>query len=189
MKTIILLILLIINPVSWASPVVESQIVFYDVWGLTSQAIRSSINNRSPIREGSTNYAGYTQWHVNWSYKWRENGSKCFVIQSNTNIKIKITMPNWQNSKTADNALKNRWQTFERALFLHEKGHEAITIKAANEIETAILTMPSMANCSALEQAANRLGHAILEQARIKQKQYDLDTNHGEKTGAARRNI
>jgi predicted secreted Zn-dependent protease len=77
-----------------------------------------------------------------------------------------------------------RWNRYYTALIAHENGHRDFGVKAATEIEQALLNLEARENCKRLEQDANAVGYEILNRYIADEKLYDIDTNHGMNDGA-----
>jgi len=144
-------------------------------------SLLAALNRASPIREGGRVFHGYTRWHIDWRYWWNASPSGCSITTVKTRVTVGMTLPALTH---ANDALTRRFDTYSRALRLHEQGHVSIAQKAARDIDAGIQRLPAMASCSQLEQAANRLGHARLEAARAEEQRYDRETGHGRTQGA-----
>ena len=77
-----------------------------------------------------------------------------------------------------------QFEKYLSALRNHELGHYGIGKEAASVIDRAILSLPEMPSCRALETAANDLGNRTLNDYREKERQYDVSTGNGKSQGA-----
>lgn len=162
-----------------AEPNIQSETHYYEVDGKTARAIRQDMN-----RKRSGDYDAYTKWWINWHFYWKESPAQCALTRAKVDAAIKFTLPKLASRSKANQEAKQRWQSYYQALIAHENGHRDLGIQAANVIEEALLTMDSAASCALLEKQANALAHGIIDEYIAKNKQYDLDTNHGINTGA-----
>lgn len=77
-----------------------------------------------------------------------------------------------------------RFRQYLAALRVHEEGHLAIGLEAAQAIDRAIAAMPEMPSCALLQGQANATAQRLLEAAKQKERDYDLRTGHGRSQGA-----
>ena len=98
-----------------------------------------------------------------------------------THLHSVITLPQAALKDAAD---AQRFDSFLAALRAHELEHVDIARDAARTIDERIQEMPPMANCNALENAANALGQSQLEQDRQLGNEFDQLTGHGKTQGA-----
>jgi len=162
-----------------AEPTIQTETHYYEVDGKTARAIRQDMN-----RKRSGRYDAYTKWWVKWHFYWKESPAQCTLTRVNVDISIKFNLPKLASDSQANREVKQRWQAYYQALIAHENGHRDLGVEAATVIEQALLTMDSAASCPLLKKQANALAHGIIDDYIAKNKQYDLDTNHGINTGA-----
>jgi predicted secreted Zn-dependent protease len=162
-----------------AKPVVTTETNYYLVDGKNARAIRRDMNNK---RTGK--YDALTSWWVKWHFYWNTEAGLCKLTRVNTDVEIKFTLPKLMPESVANEEAKQRWDSYYPALIAHENGHRDIAIEAAAEIETALLDMEAHDNCKRLEKDANQLAHRIIDDYSARQKQYDMDNNHGMDDGA-----
>lgn len=146
------------------------------------QGLREALDAATPVRPNGKIFHGNTQWHIRWSLRWwREANGRCRITSNTTTLDLDITLPQL-GSGSSD--LRQRFQRYRTALHAHELGHARIARAAAAEIDRAILDLPEMASCTALEAAANRVAYALLADATRAQNAYDRATEHGRLEGA-----
>ncbi len=167
-----------------AEPVISEVVQHYRITGNTAQDLRWEMNQKGPGGENGKRFDAYTGWRVNWNYRWWENSDICRLTSVTTRVRVTFTLPAWQNYSSADPGLKQKWNRYYKALYEHEKGHRDFGIQAAREIERSILNVSSRKNCDLLERDANAAAEATLDRYIILEKQYDVRTAHGAKTGA-----
>lgn len=162
-----------------AKPVVTTETNYYLVDGKNARAIRQDMNNK---RTGK--YDAHTAWWVKWHFYWNTEAGVCKFTQVNTSVDAKFTLPKLMPNSVADDDAKRRWDSYYKALIAHENGHRDFGIKAATDIESALLAMDGRDNCKRLEKDANSLAHSIVDNYAAEEKQYDIDNNHGMNDGA-----
>jgi predicted secreted Zn-dependent protease len=80
--------------------------------------------------------------------------------------------------------LKDAWTKFAEALQRHEDGHKENGMKAAKEIESAVLATKPGSNCEDVEAKANAAAVAIVEKYQALDEEFDRKTDHGRNQGA-----
>ncbi len=145
-------------------------------------SLRQALNDKSPIRFDGKVFHGYTKWHIEWYLRWwQESDGRCRISDNKTRLFAEITLP---SLTTRDKQAKAEFNRYLNALRTHELGHVEIGRDYAEQIDQAILSLPEMASCSALEAAANRLGRQLIEQAIRAEKEMDRITAYGSTQGA-----
>ena len=157
---------------------------YYAVGGSTPQAMRSQLNQVSPVVEDGQRFDGKTYWYVRWSYYYANKGNRCRITQAKSSVEVEFTLPQWQQPTNAPRSLVNQWQRYMSALQLHEDGHKDHGIAAAQEVLAAIKNLPDYPSCPELETAANAAGKSIIQRYNQKDIEYDRVTQHGATQGA-----
>ncbi len=174
------LCLLICGGVS-AEPAVNFQTKYYHISGQSARELRHSMNEKRP--SGQLHDA-FTAWNISWTYSWQQVDGGVIIQNPKLSVTIVTTLPNWSAPKDADPLLLERWRTYLRALQHHENGHATIGTQTAREIEKQLGTLPRQPNAETLKQAVETAGQRIIAAAREREKQFDLQTQHGMKLGA-----
>jgi predicted secreted Zn-dependent protease len=182
-RLLLAIVLLSNSLVSVAEVKVNEKVKYYTVAGNSATALRSSLNQRSPIKTKAGTFDGYTRWYVEWRFNWRESESSCAITRVTTQVDVTFTLPKWHGT-TSNQVLENRWNNYYNSLVSHENGHKAFAINAAKKIERVLTELKPYDSCSELEKQANQLGHQILKDYIKQEKRYDVDTNHGLTQGA-----
>jgi len=144
--------------------------------------IAVTLNQASPIHENGHTFHADTKWYVNWKFRWTESADgSCRMNRVDVDVDSRIKLPSLTNATEQQD---RQFHTYLFALQAHELGHVSFGKQAALDIERAILNLPGMGNCTALENAANRLGNQILDDYRAREVQYDATTGHGRTQGA-----
>lgn len=79
--------------------------------------------------------------------------------------------PNGVDKNKANAALRQDWDRYVKNLLTHECGHRDLGVRAAREIESAVLDQPAQGTCNGLGNSANQMGQAILESILAEEKQ------------------
>lgn len=154
----------------------------YDVRQAPGMSLLQALNQASPIREGGQVFHGYTDWRVQWNYRYRQRpDGLCAVTSVDVHLTVTMTLPALQES-TAEGA--GQFATYLRNLAEHEEGHVRIGQSAARSLDTALAQLPAMPSCPLLEREIARLGADTLDRARRDNKAYDAATKHGCTQGA-----
>jgi len=157
---------------------VQERCKLYDVSGTTAYALRASLDAHGP---GA--YDASTGWHVRWRYDLTvPNSGDCSVSGSSVSLIVTVTFPRWSHPRGAV-ALRHLWLSYMEDLKLHEAGHAAIAIRAANRIARE-LRNASAPTCEKTRRSANGQAHRIVLDARKRSSAYDVTTDHGATQGA-----
>ncbi len=157
---------------------------YYLIGGRTASEIRNNIDREKPVRENGAGYDAYTEWFVEWNYWWDQSNDSCTIKKVETKVDVQFILPKLKTSGTLPKVLRQKWETYMKALLRHEDGHKNISVRAANEIESNILNMTSRRTCRKLEIDANHIGNELLKKYRVIEKEYDRKSNHGMNDGA-----
>jgi predicted secreted Zn-dependent protease len=167
--------------IAWAEPSLDPKTTYYDVSGASARELRYSINTRRPRYQA---HDAHTAWHVSWTYSWRSVEGGVIIAKPKVNVSIATTLPRWTPPKDAEDHLVNRWQTYMKALVLHENGHALLATKAAREIEQKLTALPKQSSVEALKQLIETTAQQVLTATREREKNFDAQTDHGMKQGA-----
>jgi predicted secreted Zn-dependent protease len=162
-----------------SAPVVDVKKDYYWVSGRTARDIRNDLNMKTPVREDGMKYDARTDWFVKWTFWWNESSSLCTIIKVETRADIHYVLPKLRRSGWIPNSLKQKWESYMKALLHHENEHKDLGVRAAREIEKEIGNMAARRACKQLEIDANRLGHKIMKKFNDLEREYDRKTNHG----------
>ena len=182
--TLASMLMLVISTSALRAEVVESlDVVTYTVYPKRGQSLRQALDDVTPIREDGKIFHGHTRWNHRWSFRWwREANGRCRITSNTTTLDLVITLP---ELGSGSGPMQQRFQRFRAALHAHELGHARIAREAAERVDRAILDLPEMASCTALEAAANRVAKDLLADSGRDQKRFDRETEHGRRDGAS----
>jgi len=174
--------LLLVSAITHAEVVESFDLETYEVDQETNQTLLQAINLVSPIRAKGRVFHGYTKWFITWNYRWWEEADgQCRITSVQVSLDVDMTLPELDEATPSGAAEFRRYASNLRR---HEDGHQDLARQAAERIDKGIRNLATMASCDALERAANALGHAVLEETRRVERQYDVDTRHGCTQGA-----
>jgi len=155
-------------------------IVYYGVVGTSADELRAQLDSRGPTGR----HDAYTDWWVQWRYDCAHTANACNVRSLRVNVDATITFPHWTPPGDVSPELEEQWRAYLAALAIHEDGHTKIALEAANEIATALSSLPAYPSCAELERTADATGERILERYRQQELNYDHETEHGATQGA-----
>ena len=165
---------------------VHTQYEYHEVHGSSVKALRRDMSAKA-IKgdpDGGT-YDANTAWYDHWNYKTWSTNYDCRIIAVKTSVDVTFKFPKWSPSPNAPLELKNEWNRYMKCLHTHEDGHKAHAVKAAQEIERALMAMGPQVNCDVLNSEANALGKSIIARYNQEDVDYDRQTQHGKTQGAA----
>jgi predicted secreted Zn-dependent protease len=166
-----------------AQPAVLWTTNYYPVTGATLREVHQSLRQNRPWKNTSE-MDGYTRWRIEWHFSVSSSGNKCRLTSFNTRTTVAITLPRWTTPTNATDDIRAAWQRYITALGQHETGHGQIALAAAGEIQKRARESGEDPDCAALKQKINSLCQSIVEQYRIRDKDYDERTRHGATQGA-----
>jgi predicted secreted Zn-dependent protease len=163
----------------------EAEIVYYDVVGNSARELRHEMDAKGPLGEDGKRFDGHTDWHVTWSYRYAPAADGCRFTELGVTVTATITLPRWTAADEASNKLVEKWQKYLSALRVHENGHYAHGVSAAEEIRALPQSIRASDNCSTLAMQFDSQAASILEKFKAADAAYDTDTKHGRTQGAA----
>ncbi|MEM8675835.1 MAG: DUF922 domain-containing Zn-dependent protease, partial [Cyanobacteria bacterium P01_G01_bin.67] len=166
-----------------SEPSVTTKFKFYDIYPQTKSDLGKEMYARTPIVYQGKKYDGYTSWYVNWRFGWRQKNGLCKISSVNTKLDIGYTMPRLPQQYQVDSTVRNAFDRYYSVLFEHEQGHKDSGLYAAREIERELKSLGSFHNCQKLETAANQKAHKIIKKYNERDRNYDLQTQHGRLQG------
>jgi predicted secreted Zn-dependent protease len=161
-------------------PFIDRKIVPYEIEGATAEALYASIKEKGP-RKGLGRFWAYTEWAVDWHYRFQETASACAIDPESLAVRAAIIqyLPLWKGYAGAAEPLKGNFERFRAALNAHEDLHAQHGIDAAREILAALRTLPAAKTCPEIEAAADAAGKALHEKNRARDAALDARTNGG----------
>lgn len=165
-------------------PDVSISYLYYEISGETENDLRGQMDRFGPSDEQRVQHDAYTEWYVDWVYPNSETNGNCATGLITVTVRITHTFPKWDIPPETSEELAEKWNTYFKALQLHETGHRQIGIDAGYEILQKLNKLSGYPSCTALEEVADTTGENILDEFRQKEVNYDQSTIHGEAQGA-----
>lgn len=185
-----LLLLMSLLSCSAAADVLEKEYFnHYFVTPEDGKSLRQSLNDASPIVRNGQTFYGKTEWSVLPNFRYKDYGSLCVVKEVEVQLNIKFILPKLHYTETPPDALIVKFEQFYNALYLHEQGHKALGVRAANVIEAELKSLTPYGNCNELKSGVQTKIQQILEEYKALNRQYDIDTNHGMTQGAVIKDV
>jgi predicted secreted Zn-dependent protease len=95
-----------------AAPIVREETVYYNIRGATARDLRAQMNKFGVREKDGKTYDGYTNWRVNWNYRYNSNRPCCWLTSVKTTVRIKYTFPKWVDRPNASPELRRKWDEF-----------------------------------------------------------------------------
>lgn len=163
-----------------AKMTIETRSDFYEVSGNDAQALVSSMKQQRYL-----DHNFFTKWHVYWDYEFLTKNEERLLQSFSTRVHILYTFPKWVRPKGANPKLANEWKRYMEATTVHERGHSALATSAAKEMVRLIKSKKwSAATRSELQASIDKECQAIVEQYKLREINYDKETDHGRTQGA-----
>ena len=174
---------LLVAPVA-GEPLARVHTSYYYVDGPSATVLAAQLDQNGPVESDGKHYAGRTRWDIQWKFRHEQQGTSCYMKHAAVAVGIAQTLPKWRGESKGSASLKARWRKFIDALQRNEDGHKEHGLKAAGEIEAAMLAIKPAGNCEDLEAAANAAAQAIVAKFQALDEEYDRKTDHGRKQGS-----
>ena len=155
---------------------------YYDIDGSSAGALRNQIRRLGPKDESGTSQDALTVWNLEWGYGTVQRGDSCVLRNVKVTLDLSVTLPRWKPPATATPGLVKTWQSYLKAVRLHEAGHRAIAERNAREVMAALTPLRGT-NCDQLSRDATRLAEQIVADGRARNRAYDVQTKHGQTQG------
>jgi predicted secreted Zn-dependent protease len=157
---------------------------YYAATGATLPEIRQSIRQKRPWKE-TIDLDGMTEWRVTWQFNVTPTAGGCRCNAFGTQTTITITLPRWIAPTNAPDTVTQVWRKYAAALAQHEAGHAAIALAAAADVRKRVQEAVEATDCASLKQRINVLGRQVIDEHRKRDKDYDVQTQHGTTQGAS----
>ncbi|GAA5004924.1 DUF922 domain-containing protein [Pseudoluteimonas lycopersici] len=164
---------------------IGENLVRYAIKGDTTSELISQMAKLGPYDEGEgRRFQGFTEWSVQWNYQMASQpGGNCSLGDLKIDLKVQMTLPEWEPKRHADQLLVQEWPRYLAKLTEHEMGHRANGVRAAFAVRDAITAIAPMADCGQLASAVNAAGNAAIAQLKDADAEYDRETEHGARQG------
>jgi len=155
---------------------------YYDIDGSSAGALRDQINRLGPKDESGKSRDALTVWSIEWHYTATSRPDGCVLRDVKVSLNVAVTLPRWKPPATASPEVVKAWQSYVKAVRLHEAGHRTIAERNAREVFAALTPLRGM-NCDLLSAEASRVAEQIVADGRARNRAYDVDTKHGQTQG------
>lgn len=179
LKCVMLSLLISLLPVKVFAEI-SSQTNYYPIIANTAKELDAQLSQKN--RNG---FHADTQWRIQPRYRFKKMANGCEVAESNINLTVTYTMPEWQNKKDASAELQEKWNRWYANLLSHEENHGFNGRQAYNDIKQGIYLMESTPTCSQLTQAINAMIDSTLFKYSQEDTFYDQRTQHGATEGTS----
>lgn len=148
---------------------------YYDVRGVTTEELRREIASKGP--EGR--WWGTASTRIGYEVTVKPSKDGCAIDKVRAIADTTVRLPRWVNRHEAPVDVQQRFDGALRSLDLHERGHVAISLEIAKELERTLREIPPAPTCAAIEAEAKRRGQDLGNRERDRQLAYDRETSHG----------
>ena len=156
---------------------------YYPVTGQTRPALLAALHRARAARTNE-NFDASTIWTIKWTYLYSPSLSGVHLDSVQIAATIDLTLPRWTSASDAPETLLQSWQRYYRGLAAHEAGHAAVVRDAVKEMQRQFTPMTEFESPTALLRALDNTGSNVVESARQRERQYDVQTRHGLTQGA-----
>jgi predicted secreted Zn-dependent protease len=124
-------------------------------------------------------YDATTEWRIHWNCKYSPRGGQYRLDALEIQTVVAVTLPRWIPPVDADSRLIRRWNQYVNDLGTHEQGHVALARQATAEFQRQAAVVPGYSSGAELTGALDRISKQVVELYRQKERDYDLETEHG----------
>ena len=142
--------------------VLETEFVWFPVSGRTPYELYLSMRANGPLNMiAGTNVWGQTGWYMRWKIDYDTKAGGCRIGSFKVMLHSKQWLPRWGGYNDAASELRGKWDAFYRKLRIHEDGHKANGIKAANDLARRLRAVKPYPDCGNLQDEVSALGHRV----------------------------
>ncbi|WP_169748993.1 DUF922 domain-containing Zn-dependent protease [Gynuella sunshinyii] len=164
-----------------AEVIVNESYDYYRVYAERKGELLDFLNVFSPIQTDGKVFHGNTSHYINWDFQWETQDEQCLITAITVTADITFTLPEIYTFSDEVSAIWNQWYP---KLVAHENTHADYAIQTAREIEQSIRDLPSYPDCDQLRAEVHTVAEQRMNRLNQMNKEYDLQTNHGETEGA-----
>jgi len=165
----------------------ETLIEWFEVRGMSIRDINATMRATAPKdKEGKPRW-GQAPWNLKWKFRHAQSGEQCRIGEFTVIVNTTLRLPKWVDQPNALPGLQKSWETFTKALRIHEEGHRDNAIRAGNDLARRLRALQPYPNCEALNQEITRVGTRIISEYQMVDQAYDRGTEHGVSQGAVLR--
>ena len=146
----------------------------YEIRGTSWEELRREIDLKGP-----RGWTGMASSRIGYDVKTRPEKAGCAVASAQARAETKVQLPAWGNRFEGPRPLQVHWDQVYRTLDLHERGHVAINVEGAKDLERALKAIEPQATCDAVMAEARKRAESVWRAVAQRQSEYDADTDHG----------
>ncbi len=150
----------------------ESKMKYFPVYGATPRELQASILTNGPFNQIVQRHVNAEcGWRLNWKFEHIQEKNQCRIGKFKIILSTEITFPQWMNPEAADDTVRTLWKKVAHDIRVHEDGHKANGVQAANILARRLKALPPHDSCEALNAEISREGarihreHALLDRA------------------------
>lgn len=168
-----------------SGPEVSERREYYDLRSTSLRALRREMDERKRAAGIDGKALGLTRQDIETSFALVPLPDGCRLSGVSVKLSITIHLPRWSPPKPPASFLQERWDKMIAGLTLHEEGHRDNAIAAAQELHRELSGLGESLDCLELERAARRASFQAQVRYRLRDRNYDKRTRHGERQGSA----
>jgi len=159
------------------------RVEYFDVSGSSAQELRADLSRLGPVADNGVRGDAYTRWRIAWKFDLTERGKVCIAGNFSVDLTVTMILPRWTPPAGASADLVGLWDRYSTALRYHEDGHHRIATAAADEVMRRLQAAARGEGCKALENRLKTLVDEVLVEYRVRQAEYDRETDSGRAQG------
>jgi predicted secreted Zn-dependent protease len=130
--------------------------LYYDVEGLTTEAIFNYIERHGPTDGEGKRGSGLTS--VVWGYEWQGGpaSSRCSIRSMTIRADMQVTLPRHANEAALSPSIRRNWQNYAESVAVHEQTHVDIYEEGASELKARMEAIGPQDSCDKLEAEIKR---------------------------------
>jgi len=180
------LLFALLAPVSLAARAEEAfRVDYFDVGGSSAKELRVELSRIGPVADTGVRGDAYTRWHISWKFDLTERGKACIAGNFAVDLTVTMLLPRWTPPAGVTADLIALWDRYSTALRYHEDGHHQIARAAADEVMRRLRASARGEGCKPLENKLKTLVDEVLVEYRVKQSDYDRETDSGRAQGTS----
>ncbi len=170
------------GPAAAARPTLVATEQYYDIDGSSAGALRDQIGRLGPKDESGKSHDALTVWNLEWTYRTAQQDAGCLLSDVRVTLNVSVTLPRWTPPSAATAQVRQSWQTYLKNVRVHEAGHRTIAERNARDLTAALVGLRGP-TCDQAWSDASRTAEKIVADGRAKNREYDVQTKHGQTQG------
>ena len=157
----------------------------YAVDGTSAAEIRSHLVDEAAAGgSDGKRFGGLTTWAVHWTFRYDRGSSACALASASLDVSIDVRLPQLSDEAAVAPQVLDRWRAYSAALEAHEMGHVDRETAVLEGLKDAFEAAPAATDCARLGEALDSMGNDYVQQVRMADAFYDVETSHGLTQGA-----